>query len=370
MNIVNSNISSPFPVVTLIATSNLRTETLLSQALPSVLSQSYLPQLCLIVDDNTNDKEYEKISNELQKLQKTTTVELCIIRNCRIKGYSGTGAWNTGIAYSRQYASKHAWEEVYIAILDDDDYWDSSHLKYCVGKMGTIPDAIFCNLTRVYAQYSDPGKLTTNNDLTISNFLEGNPGIQGSNMCFRLSVLEAIEGFDESLKSCTDRDLLIRFLEKFGNKNIEIIKEQTVFHDARSKNCVTNNKEIKTAGLDSFYKKHLWRFDEKILERSLIRAKRLFAYDNMKFLWSQYYKNKEIIAVIIPFSNNSSSIRKAIYSVISQKGTKHPIVIFLGDDNSKDDWRSEINDFLDIYHNIIKININGGSAAKARNSLT
>lgn len=359
-----------YPIVVIIATSGCRTTKLLQQALPSVLSQSYLPQACIVVDDNESSQEYHDIEAGLRGLQEETAVTLIVTKNSRTRGFSGTGAWNTGLSYAREYAVMQKWEEVYVAILDDDDRWLESHLKLCAERMGDLPDAIFCNLTRVYHEYEDPGKLESDQDLTISRFLYGNPGVQGSNMCFRLSVIEAIGGFDEALRSCTDRDLMIRFLDQFGNLNICVLQEQTVWHDARSPVCVTNNVENKTAGLDTFYMKHLGRFDERVLKQSLARAEKLFSYPHARQIWEAYYRSQEIIAVMMPLRNGADGIRRAVRSVIEQQRTIRPILLFIGDDNSTDHWREEIADLLACTHQIVTLNIDGGSSAKARNVLT
>ena len=359
-----------FSVIAIIATSKGRTRSLLEQAIPSVLTQSYPPYMCIVVDDNDDSSEYKKITIALQEIQKETSIKLRVMRNNRTHGFSGTGAWNTALDYIRQYTTEQNLGDIYIAILDDDDIWHSTHLALCAQKMSNNPDAIFCNLTRVYQQYKDPGTLHSYEDLTIPKFLYGNPGVQGSNMCFRFEAIDSIGGFDETLKSCTDRDLMIRFLEKFGNSNIDIIEEQTVWHDARSPDCVTNNLENKASGLDSFYQKHLHRFDEETLKHSLLRAERLFSYQNAKKVWKQYYQQQEIIAIVMPLFNGAKSIQKSIHSVVTQNKTSRPIVLFIGNDGSTDNWESEIANYLDNYHNIIVTNISGGSPAKARNALT
>ena len=328
--------TSRYPIITIIATSGCRTGALLQQAIPSVLAQDCLPCACIVVDDNNDLSEYSKIGFGLQELQKGTAVELRLIRNNRTHGCSGTGAWNTAIAYARKYTAEHHWEDVYLSILDDDDRWHSCHLRCCAEGMYSRPDAIFCNLTRAYHDHEEPGKIKSHSDLTIPKFLYGNPGVQGSNMCFRLSVIEATGGFDETLRSCTDRDLMIRFLEQFGNNNVVVIDEQTVWHDARSPACVTNNIENKTAGLDTFYKKHLWRFDEQTLESSLTRAEKLFSYPHKQKIWESYYQAQEIIAVMMPLHNGAKSIRRAVRSVVTQERTERPIVLFIGDDASID----------------------------------
>lgn len=361
---------STYPIITIIATSGGRTEALLQRAIPSVLSQCYLPQVCIVVDDNNCLEEEGKIERGLRELQKGTTVDLRLVRNSRTHGFSGSGAWNTGIGVAREYVEEHGWEDAYITILDDDDCWHRGHLSHCAESIPHMPDAIFCNLTRVYDKYEEPGTLKSSKELTIPAFLYGNPGVQGSNMCFRLSRVETIDGFDESLRSCTDRDLMIRFLERWGNSNIIIVDQQTVWHDARSPFCVTNNSATKTDGLDTFYRKHLWRFDEWILERSLARAERLFSYPHQQQIWEEFYEGQEIIAIVMPLRNRALTIRRAVQSVLRQQGTLRKVVLFIGNDASADNWQDEIADYCNAYHNIIMVNIQGGSPAKARNALT
>ena len=358
------------PIVTIIATSRGRTEHFLPRALSSVIGQSYPPQLCIVVDDNADSGEYDKITNLLRRMRTGSTVELISIPNVHTRGHSGTGAWNCGLEFAREYCRVKQLDDAYIAILDDDDYWQPDHLEKCVQNMQYLPDAVFCNLTRVTKTYEIPGKLKTSNDLTVLKFLFGNPGVQGSNMCFKLSVLEAIGGFDELLMSCSDRDLMIRFLDKFGNQNISVVKQQTVRHNACSHECVTNDVVNKTAGLDTFYQKHLWRYDYETLQHSLARAERSFAYPHSRQIWEYFYQSEEIIAVMMPLHNGANSIRQSVLSFVKQENTQHPIVLFIGNDASSDTWQEEISDLLDKYPNIIVKDIDGGNASKARNALT
>lgn len=355
------------PIIALVTTSGKRTKSLIGKALPSVLRQTRLPDAVIVVDDNQDEKEFDTIRQEIE--QRVQRVHILLYRNRRTKGFSGTGAWNTGFECARAYLQSCEQKDGYIAILDDDDEWLPNHLELCSGEIGDEPLGVFCRLTRVYEKYQDEGKLKDIGLLTIDNFLIGNPGVQGSNMFFRLSVLESIGGFDERLRSCTDRDLLIRLLEKYGNEQLKVVPHNTVLHDARSPFCVTNNIEDKTAGLDTFYRKHLWRFDEQTLENSIIRAENLFSYPNKQQIWENYYQRQEIIAIMMPLHNGARSVRKSVRSVVTQERTKRPIVLFIGDDASTDNWRDEISDWLRHHHNIITVDINGGSPAKARNAL-
>lgn len=361
---------SRLPFIVVITTSGRRTQLLLERALPSVLSQSRQPSLCIIVDDNDDDTEIIQIQKTILGIkERKLTFDILCVKNERTKGFSGTGAWNTGINYARQYLNTQSFSDAYIAILDDDDYWEDCHLEKCDCCRSRDTLAIFPNLTRIYADYKEPGSLNSVEQLIIDNFLVGNPGVQGSNMCLLLSALESIGGFDESLKSCTDRDLMIRFLEKFGNSRIRVFTGQTVMHDASSPHCVTNSIVNKTQGLDVFYSRHLHRFSESTLQKSLHRAERLFSYPNSRFVWNRFYQAQEVIAVLMPLRNSATTLRASVESYLSQKKMRRSSILIIGNDGSTDHWQECIGDLLSIHHNIVVVDIDGGNVSRARNEL-
>lgn len=66
--------------------------------------------------------------------------------------------------------------------------------------------------------------------------------MQGSNLFIELKTFWTIGGFDESLKSATDRDLAIRLIEYERirtSKKIVFVDECLVNHFATSENRVT-----------------------------------------------------------------------------------------------------------------------------------
>ena len=258
-----------------------RTDELFGMSLNSVLKQTLQPECIVVVDDNNDSKISEIIKNQIEGIENPS---IHYIKNIRTKNMSGTGAWNTGV----DYLTEKLGYDSFFAILDDDDSWDNKYLETVCKTINNNPDsiAVFAFLKR--SDCESESKIT-NEDLTVDSFLIGNPGIQGSNMCFKIHNFRSIGGFDENLASCTDRDLMIRFLQNNDKNNISIIPQKLVNHFTSDK-TVTSNFEKKKAGLDYFYKKYIDLFDFPVLDKSLLRAEKFFHYDgraNIEKLYRQ-----------------------------------------------------------------------------------
>jgi len=354
-----------FQLGIIIATSFNRNDLLFSRSLKSVLNQTHSPDFIVIVDDNQNKNEFESI---LEKVNKLNNKNIFCIRNFKTKHNSGTGAWNSGIDFLGNKFNN--FDNSYIAILDDDDEWDNKYLEKCVEQIKTRgienTKAVFAGLVRLHENFEVKSNLSKET-LTIENFLIGNPGVQGSNMFLNFQSFWDTGGFDEHLKSCTDRDLLIRFLGQNSVDKIAFINEILVYHYAQDTNTVTNNPSSKWAGLDSFYKKYLNLFNTDTLEKSLQRAEMYFAYSNRNQVLG-LYNNREKIVLAMPLRNGTKTIRRAVLSVVNQKNIRRRLMLVIGNDNSADNWRQEIENL--ITENIIIINItDGGKSYKVRNAI-
>ena len=288
-----------------IATSLKRTDMLINKALYSVYRQQNINPKnikVLIVDDNKDAREIINIKIQIKILRE----KLCftnknifhttILKNQRTPYRSGTGSWNTAIEIINQNENKNS----YIAILDDDDHYSDNYLNILFDTLKKKPKtiAIFSPLTKCFKEYEEIFTFTKK-DLTAENFFIGNPGIQGSNMFFKSTILKNINAFDEALNSATDRDLMIRFIDYVTKKslfeNIEILTNSYVFYNANNNNSITHNLEKKHLGLDTFYKKHTHMFSNIALNASLERAKKLFNYHGKETLSN----NKDYLKVKI-----------------------------------------------------------------------
>jgi hypothetical protein len=282
-------INKNYIIYVVIATSLNRTDMLIDRALFSIYNQKNINSnniKIIIVDDNVNDNEINNIRNSVKNLRKKLNIEsekfftTQVIKNVKRRYYSGTGSWNTAI----ELINSRKNENVYIAILDDDDYYSDEYFNEILYELNNQSDliAIFSPITWEHEKYNETFFLTIN-DLTQRNFFIKNPGIQGSNMFFKSHVLKEIGGFDENLMSATDRDLMIRFIDYIQRESlhskIKILNTSFVFYNATNPNSITNSKIKKHLGLDIFYAKYKNRFSDYDFQLSLNRAKKLFDYE-------------------------------------------------------------------------------------------
>lgn len=349
----------------IIASSLNRNDLLFSRSLYSVLIQNRSPDYILIVDDNQNETISKDIQRRILDLENN---KIHYIKNLRTPNMSGTGAWNSGIKWYEKIFT----EDDYVAILDDDDSWRKEYINSCydaVISSPKMPDAVFAFIKRGDC---DMCSFFDAEDISINNFLKGNPGIQGSNMFFRFGTLRSIGGFDETLASCTDRDLMIRFLQKYSNKNIKIVPIALINHFA-SKDSVTSNFTAKTNGLNRFHIKYIRFYSEDLLDRALQRAKRLFNYqetDNIKkiFNLTHKYTKTEKIVIGVAVHNNKSTIRRCLESILAQNDLKRDVWILIVDDNSGDGWKNSVSDILRS-EKVIVVGTKNYHTAKTRNDI-
>jgi glycosyltransferase involved in cell wall biosynthesis len=345
----------------IIATSQSRTDWLINRSLSSVYSQIEIDKSewnVLIIDDNEDEHEYERIQKKIRLLRtelnlKSTDFQTTILKNKRTRLMSGTGSWNSGIFEAfRQFPMG------FVSILDDDDEYLPNHLKDCIATINENTVAVFQRLIWVNDDKSTMNVDLTKDQLTAQNFFIGNPGVQGSNMFFKTQSLVDIGGFDETLPNTTDRDLMIRFLWKNNLNNIEVIETIGINHYNHKKEKVNHDPIKKGKGLDLFYKKYKSSFSEVDYQKSLKRAKVFFNYNP-----------KEQIVICMPLKNAEKTIKKSVYSVLNQINTKREIVLLIGNDNSTDHSETIIKEIASQNSSIVLLNVNFEKASLNRNYL-
>ena len=229
-------------VVGLIATRNRES---LSRALKSIQNQTRPIDHLVVVSDSDDNRVFSERS----------LIELCggvYLRERHNHAHNYAGSLNVGVDYIvTQFLIKDklSADNIYIAILDDDDKWHYDYLELCCQGLAGNTDFVVAGIIRNGEPLSIP------QTLSIHSFLRGNPHIQGSNTFVRLSTLLKAGSFDESMPSTTDRDLFTRIMQM--NPDYSIINQHLVDIDASDdKKRITNDYDKKKLGLKLFYRKY------------------------------------------------------------------------------------------------------------------
>lgn len=263
------------PRVVAIMASRGREDRFLDRSIGSVVAQSRLPDVLVVVLDIDDETHAERI--------RASTIDMVagrfpvvFLRNERSKGPSG--AWNTGLDWAHREWSNP--EAIYVAAIDDDDAWESGHVEACLTKaVESDLDMVAADLLRV-EQEGDLGKrLSAPPTLCVQTLLAKGQHIQGSNLFVRLSRLLEAGLFDEQLPSCTDRDLVARLalLDRFRYASLQ---RCTVRHyaDPRPDRCSTPGSDAKVRGLTGFCAKWAGAMTEETRGQFEARGRSLFQW--------------------------------------------------------------------------------------------
>ena len=184
----------PFFTV-IIATYNR--QKLLSEAIDSVLSQSYKNFELIIVNDCSTDNTFEYLST---------------LDNESIKVFSNKK--NMHVSYSRNFGIDNAKGE-WIVFLDDDDKMMSNKLKVLYSAIQKYENITFIHHNVLIDYVGDNKKRISSNcasnnyrdDILTTNIV-GTP----NHVCIRKDILISVGGFDLELNSSEDYELWIRIL--------------------------------------------------------------------------------------------------------------------------------------------------------------
>ena len=263
-------------VAVLVATAH-RADLLASRALPSIEIQTRTPWRVVVVDDSRTEVASLRTERAV-RVWRPAGVGVDFLGNRRTKGASG--AWNSGLDHLLRIC--HDPRQVYVAILDDDDRWEPGHLDHCLALAERSRlDLVASPFLRI-EEGTEPVPVIPPRSLRAGSFLAGNPGIQGSNLVCRLSTLLEAGLFDESLPSCTDRDLCIRISDlpdvRYGTA---AHPTPTVNHYAcRSRlRLSTPGSPSRLAGLDGFFRKYRGRMSDSERARFRTRARFRFGWE-------------------------------------------------------------------------------------------
>ena len=170
----------------------------LSDAINSLITQSYNNWEAIIVNDGSTDRTLE-ISNYW--CNKDSRVKLISVSN-------------NGLSSARNVGIKNSTGEL-IAMLDADDKYEFNHLQSILNVFQTGFEIVFTG----YKYFSDTTfinhSVLLSKSINFQQILDGNivPPVA---VAFKRSIFEFSGGFDTSLKSAEDWDLWIR-LYKIGS---------------------------------------------------------------------------------------------------------------------------------------------------------
>lgn len=288
--------------VTAVITTHNRCE-LLKKAIKSVLEQTYIDNMeVLVVDDASDDgtKEYMESIN-VEKLK--------YIRISKEESKGGCYARNLGI--------KNATGE-YIAFLDDDDEWYPEKTTKQVKILDENPDigVVVCGMDVEY----NMGKLfesNVQNEEKVQDFskkiLYRMPG-PTSTLLIRKELLEQINGFDEKLRYWQDYDLMVRLCQicKVGFNNENLILYRVNIGD---KNRITNGIDGWFETIDYINEKHK-NLISKLDKEEMKKRQLLIYYDavNKYTMKGNRKKKKEYLKKIY---NETHSMKDFIKYVIN-----------------------------------------------------
>lgn len=252
-----------------------RFELLVNRSLKSVVNQSVLPDKIIIVNDGRLFS-----SDELSEIRHLLTNIYFIILNTK-GGVGLASALNVGLEYLYQYN-----DDNYIAILDDDDCWDSCHGEVCL-RTGYLNNAnVVITGLRLYDAKSCSFKSRSLlSEVGKREFLIGNPGWQGSNTFVLKSAFKEVNGFTDGLLSCNDRDLAYRLLSLSSIKIAYTNQFTATWFINEDFYQLSNGKNPKKKkGLLQFWEMYKSIMTEKEKECFIERTNKLFNIETTIFI--------------------------------------------------------------------------------------
>jgi len=264
-------------VVAIIPTKARRSQ--LEKAIMTVAGQTRQPDELIIIGEDEADFPLDKTTIE-SKFGKT---KIHWLLNSRTQNLSG--AINTASQFL--LSQERDPSNTYLALLDDDDAWESEYLQtVCEQATKERKDLIISGLIRHSTNDDEGIKQTIPDQLNQKMFLTGNPHIQGSNLFVKMSTFLKAGGFDENLPSTTDRDFMIRVLD-LGDTTYSCIPKHLVHHYANSQERLSAyGSKVKIIALTRFLQKYEPRMTAQEIVQNKQRAKKLFG-------WTENVQNKQ-----------------------------------------------------------------------------
>jgi len=307
------------PIVSVIIPTYKRNKTL-ERAIKSVLRQTFKNYEIIIVDDNDEKSKYRK-HNEIMMRKYQNNEKIIYLKHK--KNLNGAAARNTGIFHSK---SK------YIAFLDDDDEYLENKLELQINLLEKLDNSwggVFCGCNhyigrKLIRKNLNLGSGNLKNDLLLKKIKFS----FGSTALLRRSVLNELNGFDDTFNRYQDGELLIRFFRKYKIAFINQVLVNGYFDDRKNVPDTdslirTNEKILKKYKKDidempkdlqmEVYKRHSLEIVRAFIRRRELKGalnyyKKAKMYTNLSVV--DYFK------IIIHFIYSMELIRQCILIII------------------------------------------------------
>ena len=165
----------------------------LSEAIDSVLSQTFQDMELIVVDDGSSDETPALLSHYADRLR--------VLRQT-----------NRGVSAARNSGIQAAHGDL-IAFLDSDDTWQPDKLARQVDFFDRQPDAMICQTEEIWIRRGVRVNPKQRHRKPSGWIFEASLAlclVSPSAVMMRRDLLEEMGGFDESLPACEDYDLWLR----------------------------------------------------------------------------------------------------------------------------------------------------------------
>lgn len=209
------------PSVSVIITT-YHNEEYLPRAIESVLHQTYPEIELIVVDDNSPGSDVRRATERIME----NYPEAVYLKHPENR--NGAAARNTGI---------RAAKGKYIAFLDNDDIYFSTHIADCVRELEKHPDcgAVLSGVAKIRGGHCWDLIIPPEGDMVQALFLSETALGTGSNLFARADLVRKVHGFDESFRRHQDVEFGVRLFSLcpvYRIREIQIVKEMDGFSNA------------------------------------------------------------------------------------------------------------------------------------------
>lgn len=231
---------------------------LLTKAVESVLAQSWRNLEVIVVDDASTD-DTQAVLAPLAAFDGRVKIVHCPV------SLGGAGARNEGL---------HRSTGVWVAFLDDDDWWESEKLVSQLAVLRQSPDASAATCSYVVHSPGGLRRVDAPDDPSLEGILEDNL-LGGASVCLaRRETLNDIGGFDARLSSGQDWELWVKLRIRGRIANCRLPLVNYLEHPGER---ITSRMDRKYAARRRFYMTFRRQMD--------MRLRRYH------FAWARYYRS-------------------------------------------------------------------------------